>query len=311
MGLHSTTGRRALGVGLSLFTAFLWGILPIALKNVLESMDAFTITWYRFLVSAVLLFPIVLMKNGLPSLKQMGGSVKWLLAAAVVGLCGNYILYLIGLNHLTPSTAAVVVQLAPVFFLAGGLAIFKERFSSRQYAGFALLLVGLGLFFNQRLGDLFSSLGEYTIGVLFIVCSALIWTVYAMAQKQLLKTYPSQTIMLIIYIGGSVLFFHSAKPGQLVKLDILRLILLFFCAVNTLIAYGSFSEALDHLEASRMSAILAVTPLFTITGMKIVEALAPGFLKPENLNGASIAGAILVVLGSIATSLSGAAEHEA
>ncbi len=37
-----------LGFGLSLITAVLWGILPIALKVALTELDAWTITWYRF-----------------------------------------------------------------------------------------------------------------------------------------------------------------------------------------------------------------------------------------------------------------------
>ena len=36
-----------LGFTLSLTTAALWGLLPIALKVVLESMDAYTIVWWR------------------------------------------------------------------------------------------------------------------------------------------------------------------------------------------------------------------------------------------------------------------------
>ena len=41
-----------LGFTLSLTTAALWGLLPIALKVVLEGMDAYTIVWWRFAVAA-------------------------------------------------------------------------------------------------------------------------------------------------------------------------------------------------------------------------------------------------------------------
>ena len=103
MNIHVTTGRWRLGLALSLVTAFLWGVLPIALKGLLESMDAFTITWYRFLVAAFVLAVFVIRKNGFPSTSQIRGSRLYLLIVASIGLCGTYVLNLLGLRYLSPS----------------------------------------------------------------------------------------------------------------------------------------------------------------------------------------------------------------
>ena len=48
-------GHRRLGLLLALTTAVLWGLLPIALKVVLARLDPYTITWYRFAASALVL----------------------------------------------------------------------------------------------------------------------------------------------------------------------------------------------------------------------------------------------------------------
>jgi len=303
MSLHVTSGRKTFGFALAFATAVLWGILPIALKVVLDTMDGYTITWYRLLVSGLLLFPIVAAGGNLPKLKKLQGKAWLLIFVCVLGLCGNYILYILGLDRLTPSTAVVMIQLAPIFLLVGGLMIFRERFSGRQYFGFVLLIIGLALFFNRNLEELFFGFGDYTIGILLILLSAIIWASYALAQKQLLKNFPSETIMLIIYIGGIFLFLPFAHPARIFDLDGVELGLLAFCALNTLFAYGCFSEALDHLEASRVSAVLAVIPLVTIVGMKILEVAFPGFIKPESLNFLSVFGALLVVAGSMLTAL--------
>jgi len=303
MNVHKTTGRWRLGLALSLFTAFLWGILPIALKGLLDYMDAYTITWYRFLIASALLFVFVFPKKGLPSVNKLRISVLFLLITAGLGLAGNYILYVLGLDHLSPSTATVVIQLAPIFLLFGSLAIFKEHFSFIQWAGLAILITGLLFFFNDRLNELLSKLNSYTLGVFLILSSAAVWAIYAMAQKQLLKTFPSGTIMLFVYLTGSVLFFPSAHPARLSQLDGMGLFLLGFCGVNTLLAYGSFAEALDHWEASRVSAVLAVIPLITMAGMKLSSAVFPGFIGPEALNTLSVMGAFLVVAGSMLCAL--------
>ena len=51
------------------------------------------------------------------------------------GLTGNYVLYLVALSHTTPSVAQIVIQLALVFLLLGGLIVFRERFSARPRGG--------------------------------------------------------------------------------------------------------------------------------------------------------------------------------
>lgn len=303
MNLHVTTGRWKLGLALSLITAFLWGVLPIALKVVLESMDAYSITWYRFLIATSILVVYVTRKNGLPSVKKLKGSVPYLLIAASVGLSGNYISYLLGLDYLSPSTATVVIQLAPIFMLVGSLIIFKERFSVWQWTGFTILLAGMALFFNDRFDELLHSMSDYTAGVLLIIVSGAIWAAYALSQKQLLRTFPSETIMLCVYSAGTLFFMPLARPSSLLHLDTVNLLLLVFCSFNTLLAYGSFAEALDHWEASRVSMVLAVIPIITLIGVKLCSTLFPGFVSPEHFNSLSLTGAFFVVAGCMLCAL--------
>jgi len=300
--MHTTTGRWRLGLGLALVTTFLWGLLPIALKNLLEGMDPFTISWYRFLSSSILVGLYLKKKNSLPELKKIDRSGWYLIMIAILGLCGNYILYLLGLDHISPSSAQVVIQLAPMFFLIGGILIFKERFAKEQWVGFAILISGLLLFFNQKMAELFSEFGDYTIGVLFIIASAIAWAAYALSQKQLLKDHTSGEVMFIIYVAGTILFLPLSKPETITGLSMIHLLLLVFCALNTLVAYGCFAEALNHLEASRVSTILAVVPLITVSVMEIGVRVVPHFQYHESLNNLSIVGALFVVIGSMVTS---------
>ena len=48
---------------LSILTALLFGILPIVLKGLLNSLDVITITWFRFGVAALLLAIVVARKK--------------------------------------------------------------------------------------------------------------------------------------------------------------------------------------------------------------------------------------------------------
>ena len=83
--MHVSSGRWLYGLCLALVTAFLWGILPVKLKQVLQVMDPVTVTWCRLMVSGSLLFMWLAYKRQLPSFKQLGNKGKGLVALAVFG----------------------------------------------------------------------------------------------------------------------------------------------------------------------------------------------------------------------------------
>lgn len=266
-------------------------------------MDPYTITWYRLLIATVFMIAFVRHRNGLHHFSRRPGNKIVLIAIAAFGLCGNYILYLMGLEFLSPSSAQVVIQIAPIFLLMGSLVIFKERFTRVQWIGLGILVFGLITFFNHRMEELLSGEGNILLGIGFIIMAAISWSSYALAQKQLLRTYPSEVVMLMIYITGVILFLPLADLGAILGLSTTQYFLLGFCAMNSIIAYGSFAEALDHLEASRVSVVLAIVPLITVGAMYLFHATIPDFIDPEPINTLSFVGAILVVMGSILCSL--------
>jgi drug/metabolite transporter (DMT)-like permease len=301
--MHISSGRWVYGLCLALLTALLWGILPVKLKQVLQVMDPVTVTWFRLLVSGALLFIWLAYKRQLPSFKLLGFKGKGLVALAVFGLVGNYILYLLGLQILSPGTAQLIIQVGPILLLIGSVFLFKERFTLAQGFGLAVLLIGFALFFNQRLEELLTSMSEYTTGVLIAFLAATVWTFYGLSQKQLLTVWNSFQVMMVIYLFCALLITPWAHPMEALQLNPLQGWLLLACCLNTLVAYGAFAEALAHWEASRVSATLALTPLVTFATVAIAAWLWPDFVKAEEINALGYGGAVLVVVGSAVVAL--------
>jgi drug/metabolite transporter (DMT)-like permease len=297
--MHQTSGRWKLGFALALTTAVLWGVLPIALKIALKSVDPYTVTWYRFASSGLILGVVLGMTGGLPAFRKFDRRTWMLLAIAFVGLTGNYVLYIVALVHTSPTITQTVAQLGPMILLFGGLVIFKEKFSSLQWLGFAVLMTGLVLFFHDRLLELSHLTGDLGIGVLFLTLAAFIWAAYGLAQKRFLKALGPQQILLILYIGAALALIPTAAPGSIRQASALQLSMLAFCCLNTLVAYGAFAEGLKHWEVSRFSAVLATAPLFTVAGMWVIGRFAPNLVAAERLNALSMLGTLLVVGGSV------------
>jgi len=305
MGRHRASGRVGLGFVLATTTMALWGVLPLALEIALHRVDAATLVWFRFLVAAGLLGLWLAGRRALPPLHRLARGDRWLLGVATAGLAGNYIAYLTGLDRTTPANAQVLIQLGPLLLGLGGILVFGERYTRAQWTGFAAILVGLSAFFASQLAALGSDTGLYRSGVSLIGVAAATWAVYGLAQKQLLRVLSSQGIMLCIYVVCALVFWPFSTPSTLRGVSSFEAVVIGFCALNTLIAYGAFAAALAHWEASRVSAVLALTPLATLAYSAAIGHWWPGYAAPESLSLESWAGAGLVVAGSLLTALGG------
>ncbi len=303
MSLHQSSGRWRLGLALSLLTVFLWGILPIALKVTLQVLDVYTVIWFRFLGSFVLLAVYLGIRGQLPKLEQLRSVSGKLLAIATLFLAANYFLFMQGLALTSPANAEVLIQLAVLLLGLGGIVIFKERYTLYQWLGVGVLTCGYLVFFHDQLTNLITAHNTYLFGSGLIVLGGAAWAIYALAQKQLLQSLSSANIMLIIYGGCALLFTPLAKVETIFTLNSLHLGMLAFCAFNTLIAYGAFAESLEHWEASRVSAVLALAPTFTLISVELVSVFIPSLIPPENITFIGILGALLVVGGSVAIAL--------
>lgn len=291
------------GFFLSLVAAMLWGMLPVALKELLAGMDATTIVWYRFLVAGIVLGVWLAYYRKLPPLMQVSSATRWLLVVAALGLSSNYFLFSYSLNFVNGETSEAVIQLTTLFLILGGVIIYREPFLGIQKLGTLLIVIGLLLFFNDRLSQIASLENSETIGVILVFFAAITWTVYALLQKKLLRDFSSVQILFFIYLFSGFALLPFVSPASLWNLTQLQFWLLVFLCVNTLVAYGCFAEAMNLWDASKVSAVLALAPLFTIGSLKLVVFLVPDYQFSDRLGLLSIIGALLLVLGSVLSAL--------
>jgi drug/metabolite transporter (DMT)-like permease len=308
--MHGTSGHWKLGLLMALTTALLWGLLPIALKIVLAGMDAVTITWYRFSTASIALGLFLAWRRRLPKMATLSRHGWMLFAAALLALCANYVLYPMGLDRMNPTGAQVLIQLAPIFLLFGGVLVFGERLSHLQWAGVATFSAGLLVFFHDRIADITVGQSGFGLGVLLIIGAALTWAAYGLAQKQLLVSLASEQVLLMIYLGATFLLLPPTHLAQVLDLDGLQWWMLGFCCLNTVIAYGCFAEALEHWEVSRVSAVVTLAPLFTMLALQLGGMFWPQLASMEQLTLWNAIGAIMVVAGSMTTALGSRSARE-
>jgi len=291
------------GFLLSVLTAFMWGVLPVAFVVLLDSLDVISITWARFLFSTLIVFAFLRQRAQLPRLRLLDTRSRRLLLVAIVALLGNFMMYLKGLEHLNPEATVVLIQLAPFILMAGSVLIHGERFGRWEAAGAVLLLFGLGLYFNDRLGALLRAASSETLGVVFMVLASLSWGIYGLLQKGLLRSMGSVQLTLLIYGGGALALTLFISPSAFLALDAVEWAALLFCCVNMVIGYGAFTEALRVWEGAKVSAVIALAPVFAIVGMQAAVWLWPAQFTSSGLNTLAYVGALVVVAGSMLAAL--------
>lgn len=291
----------------------IWSFLPHVLKFLLSHIDPYTLTWYRFAMASIGFALILKRRGALPVLSLFTRRDFVLLLVAIVGLAANYICFLVGLDLTSPATSQVLIQIGPVLLALGAIVIFREHFTPAQWLGFAVMVAGLLVFFRSQLSQLAGVVSEaeqYRLGVGAIVAAAVFWAAYGLAQKQLLTAIPSQPLMFCLFLGCTLLFFPASDLRAVGDLDGLGLAALAVSALATAGAYGCFSAALEHVEASRVSAVIALVPLGTLASSYLLSWLVPELVPRVSLSALSFLGAGAVVAGSLITALGGSS-HEA
>ena len=293
--------QPVLGFLFALITAMAWGSLPVALKQVLSSMSVQTIVWYRFVTASLVLFILLGYKNKLPQIAKLG-YYAWLVVVGVIGLAGNFFLFNSSLNYIEPSVAQIFIHVSSFGMLICGIFVFKEKLGMHQKIGLVLLLIGLGLFFNDRL-DIFTGLNAYSTGVLISISASLVWVAYGMAQKLMLRKFSSQQILLMIYLGCALVFTPFAEFSQMENLTPFALGCFIYCCLNTLFGYGAYAEALNRWDVSKVSVVITLVPLFTILFAHIAHYIDPTDFTAPELNTISYIGAFIVVCGAILSAI--------
>jgi drug/metabolite transporter (DMT)-like permease len=303
--LHQPSGRWRLGLALTLLTVLLWATQPVAFKIALEQVDAMTLVWARVAFAGLTIGGWLAWRGQWRGLRGLDRGTWLLLGAAGFGLLGNFLCYMLGLRRTSPGIAQLLAQVSHPLVALGAILLFRERFNRWQWTGIGAIGLGLALFCagQPHGGPQPADARNLWLGVGLVMLASAVWPVYALAQKQLLRTFSSVQIIGFICAFMAVAFLPAARPAALLALDRVHWAAAGYCLFTTVAAYLAFSEAFEHWEASRVSTLCTISPLLTVLAVAALHRLAPGLIRPERFTTVGCAGGLLIVGGSALSSL--------
>lgn len=279
-----------------------WSILPIALKLSADFIDAYSLSWFRFFIALIVTFAIQKYFGQLRQFKQLNKKDWGKLFLAGIFLIGNYISFVACLKYLSPGTAQLNFQVAPFFLAFGGLLFFKEKLSFIQIICFITLAMGMLMFFHPHLNF---DQNNIWIGVFTVQFSAFCWAGYALLQKSLLHKLSSNNIMLVLFALGAIVLAPFTQFHSFNMMDSFDWYIAIFCAVNTLVAYGCFGQAMRYWKTASISGMVALTPVFSFIITELVVDLGwwSNIIKGNDLDMLSISGIGVIVLSVMSMQL--------
>ena len=287
------------GIVYAIICAILWGTLAIVLKVSLSDLTPADITWFRFIMAFAVLAIYYYYRK--PAYLRILKQPPFLLIIATLCLALNYFGFIQGLQFTSPSVAQIFIQLGPVILAISGFVFFREKISARQVAGLFIVIAGLFIYYREQTHLLSSGGANWSVGVVWILIAAVSWAAYSILLKVLVLKYPPMQMNLVIFGLPALVYLPFVNFSHFTGLGITGWFILLFLGLNTLIAYGLLSLAIQYTEANKVSVILILNPILTFILMAIISHTGATWITHEYYTPVTIAGAVTVIAGAMLT----------
>jgi len=271
---------------------FFWGGTFVVGRIMGELVNPEMSSFLRFLVSSLLLFPILIYYEG--SLPRL--NLKQFIAVIVLGLSGVFVynlLFFSGLQHISAGRASLIIAINPVLIAAISWVFLSEHVNAKKIVGMLLSLAGVLLVISQ--GDIMALLqGQLGTGELMILGCVISWVLYTLVGKGVMKGISPLAAVTYSCAAGTVLLYVFAIPSGLSLNDYPQQLsvwlgVLYFAVFATVLGFLWFYQAVNTLGAATTGLFINLVPLSGVSFGII-------FLN-EKLSLSLLLGAVLILAG--------------
>jgi drug/metabolite transporter (DMT)-like permease len=291
---HGAVHLRLLGM------ALLWGASWPAGRTLALAMPPLSGSAWRFTLAAVLLVVWAAWRQReWPRLTRQ----QWLglALAGAIGVAGYAVFFMMALQRVEASRAAVVVTTNPVFTTLLAAWLFKETFNARIALGMLCALVGAATVLTHGAPwRLFT--GGVGVGEWLLVGCIATWVGYTLIARALLGGIDSLTATAITSVIGTALLWAVAlsMDGVPVVTSSISALsaagwtsMVFLAVGSTVLAYAWYFRGVAELGAGTAASYISLVPVFGVASSVLVLG--------ESLDASLLTGGALAVAGVVLT----------
>ncbi len=244
----------------------IWSTIPIGVRILMRdgAFSAAFISAARLCITA-LVFIVPYTINTRKTRRPFFSSIYrnyWLYIAAAA-ICGNVIIYAIGLRFTTAGATAVINPVNAIATVLLAALLLGERLTTRKVVGMLLAIGGVlfVVFHKSAVNDLLST--RYVQGNLLEILASTVWAFYAIGQTKLQQQNHGPILLPIFTIAAilSLLLLPVTGRPILHQPRVLDWLILFVLgAVCTAVAYQLFAAGIQRIATSEGAMFSMLVP---------------------------------------------------
>lgn len=288
--MQTLNSRRVLALISLVLLMIVWGGTFVVTKAAAREIPPLTLAALRFLIAAIVLVPIAVLRGGLRRLPQPV-PLGTLILMAVSGTAVFTVAFNYSMIFASASQGALIYALGPAAVAIAAVMFLGESPSKRRIAGIVLSICGVALVVAA--GEKDASSPQPLPGALCMLLVVIAWAGYTILAKRLADADQVIVIACVYVIGAAVLLPAAAvelMQGPLPNPSSQAWFgMLFLGVVASALAYIVYGYVLRELDASLVGAYTNLDPI-----VGVVTAVV--FLG-EALHGGQIAGGLIALAG--------------
>jgi len=283
--------------------AALWGASWPCGRILAQALPPLTAAALRFLIAAVMLAAWLRSSGRPPGLQALSRRQwAWLAAGGAVGVFGYAMFFMLGLQRVPASRAALVVTVNPAFTMLIAAWWFKERLNAAIVAGMVLAGTGAAIVITHG-APLRLFTGNLGVGEALLFGCVISWVGYTLIGRGPLAGIDALTTTTVTAaIGCSMLLAASLAVEGVDGFAALPQApasvwgaLLFLATGATVLAYSWYFDGVAALGAGAAAGYITLVPVFGVA----LSALLLG----EQIDASILVGGALAIGGMTAMNL--------
>ncbi|WP_031517972.1 DMT family transporter [Desulfofalx alkaliphila] len=244
------------------YLAVLLGVLAASFSAIftkLADAPALIIAFYRLAFTVLLLAPLAF-ATGRQELKHISGRDLLLAVLSGVLLAMHFATWVTSLNYTTVASSTVLVTMQPLFVIAGGYFLYKEKISRKGLAGAGLALTGSIII---GIND-FQVGGQALLGDLLAFAGAIFVAGYVLIGRSLRFRLSLFTYVTLVYSASAVTLMLCSLVMELPFYPYDGATWMWFlmlAVIPTIFGHTVFNWALRYVKAAVVSVSILGEPV--------------------------------------------------
>ncbi|NLP31161.1 MAG: DMT family transporter [Clostridiales bacterium] len=249
-------------IGYIIISTTLFSSMEVVLKAVGNELDAFQITFIRFLIGGLFLLPFAIKEIKRRETKFTIADYRHMILMGIVCICLSMSFFQLGVDNSNASTAAVIFCLNPLFTMVFAHFMTEEKLNRRKMIALGFGIIGIVFMINPW--DV--NPGDSLLGASFSLIAALVFGLYSAMGRTSIHRLGGITQTSLSFVFGSIVMLIvllvADKPViSGINMDNIAMVL-YVGVMVTGLGYLFYFLIMQLSDASTASIVFFIKPIF-------------------------------------------------